>query len=89
MFFLARAHVQERVKRAEQQFQSLPKHHQILLPDVLSNLAQISKCADRNHELLQAIVDNSLYMFENIEYGRRVRLDFARQSAFHTLYTQM
>lgn len=72
---LVRVHVEEQVKRAERQFRSLPQHHQNLLPDVLSNLAQISKCADHNQELLQAIINNSLHMFENIEYGERVRLD--------------
>lgn len=69
-----RVHVQEQVKRAELQFQSLPQKHQNLLPNVLSHLAQVSKCAEKNHELLQAIVHNSLHMFENIEYGQRVRL---------------
>lgn len=67
-----RVHVQEQVKRAELQFQSLPQNHQNLLPNVLSHLAQISKCAEKNQELLQAIVHNSLHMFENTEYGQRV-----------------
>lgn len=70
-FRFYRVHVEEQVKRAERQFRSLPQHHQNLLPDVLSNLAQISKCADHNQELLQAIINNSLHMFENIEYGER------------------
>lgn len=61
------------VKRAEGQFLTLPKHHQTLLPGVLTNLAHVSQCADHNHEVLQAIVHNSLHMFENIEYGDRVR----------------
>ncbi|XP_063345805.1 carnosine N-methyltransferase isoform X2 [Pelmatolapia mariae] len=67
----ARIHVQEQVKRAERQFQSLPQHHQDLLPHVLSNLAQIGQCADHNQEVLQAIVHHSLHMFENMEYGER------------------
>lgn len=73
--FLVRVHVGEQVKRAERQFLSLPQHHQDLLPNVLSNLSRISQCADHNQELLQAIVHNSLHMFENIEYGERVRLE--------------
>lgn len=76
LFVSVRVHVQEQVKRAELQFQSLPQNHQNLLPNVLSHLAQVSRCAEKNHELLQAIVHNSLHMFENIEYGQRVRLDF-------------
>lgn len=72
--FPARIHVQEQVKRAERQFQSLPQHHQDLLPHVLSNLAQIGQCADHNQEVLQAIVHHSLHMFENMEYGERVWL---------------
>ena len=70
-----RVHVQEQVKRAERQFLSLPQRHQNLLPDVLSNLTRISQCADHNQEILQAVIHNSLHMFENIEYGERVRLD--------------
>lgn len=77
-----RTHVQEQIKRAELQFWSLPQHHQNLLPDVLSNLACISQCADKNQELLQAIVHNSLHMFENIEYGERVRLNLK----LHVMY---
>uniref|UniRef100_A0A8C6UXE8 Carnosine N-methyltransferase n=1 Tax=Neogobius melanostomus TaxID=47308 RepID=A0A8C6UXE8_9GOBI len=66
-----RIHVQEMVKRAERQFLSLPKSHQSLLPSVLTNLARVSECASCNDEVLQAIVDNSIHMFENIEYGER------------------
>ena len=70
-----RVHVQEQVKRAERQFRSLSQHHQNLVPGVLYNLARISHCADHNQEILQAIVDNSLHMFENVEYGEWVRVD--------------
>ncbi|KAM4576923.1 carnosine N-methyltransferase [Odontesthes bonariensis] len=68
-FRFYRVHVQEQVKRAERQFRSLSQHHQNLVPGVLYNLARISHCADHNQEVLQAIVDNSLHMFENVEYG--------------------
>ncbi|KAM9465268.1 carnosine N-methyltransferase-like [Salvelinus alpinus] len=64
-----RMHVQERVNRAERQFQSLPKHHQLLLPGVLPNLARIRRSVDHNQEVLQAIVLNCVHMFENMEYG--------------------
>lgn len=64
------------VKRAELQFLSLPKEHQALLPGVITNLTRISECANFNDEVLQAIVNNSIHMFENIEYGDRVRLYF-------------
>ncbi|KAM6944402.1 carnosine N-methyltransferase isoform 1-T2 [Lycodopsis pacificus] len=70
-FRFYRVHVQEQVKHAEHQFLSLPQRHQDLLPEVLSNLARISQCADHNQEILQGIVHNSLHMFENIEYGER------------------
>ncbi|XP_056275762.1 carnosine N-methyltransferase [Pseudoliparis swirei] len=70
-FRFYRVHVQEQVKRAERQILSLPQRHQDLLPDVLSNLDRISQCADHNQEILQAVVHNSLHMFENIEYGDR------------------
>uniref|UniRef100_A0AAQ5XV83 Carnosine N-methyltransferase n=1 Tax=Amphiprion ocellaris TaxID=80972 RepID=A0AAQ5XV83_AMPOC len=66
-----RVHVQEQVKRAERQFRSLSQRHQNLLPGVLSNLTRISQCADHNQEVLQAIIHNSLHMFENMEYGER------------------
>lgn len=68
-----RVHVQDQIKRAERQFRSIPKHHQNLLPGILANLTRISQCADQNHELMQAIVHNSLHMFENTKYGERVR----------------
>ncbi|XP_018524231.1 carnosine N-methyltransferase isoform X1 [Lates calcarifer] len=77
-FRFYRVHVQEQVKRAERQFRSLPQHHQNLLPGVLSNLTRISQCADHNQEVLQAIIHNSLDMFENIGYGERVRPDETR-----------
>ncbi|XP_042278145.1 carnosine N-methyltransferase isoform X2 [Thunnus maccoyii] len=70
-FRFYRFHIQEHVKRAERQFHSLPQRHQNLLPAVQSNLARISKCADHNQEVLQAIIHNSIHMFENIEYGER------------------
>ncbi|XP_034548687.1 carnosine N-methyltransferase isoform X2 [Notolabrus celidotus] len=70
-----RVHVGEQVKRAERQFLSLPKRHQNMLPNVLSNLARIRQCADHNQEVLQAIIHNSLDMFENIEYGERLQKD--------------
>ncbi|KAK7933880.1 hypothetical protein WMY93_004776 [Mugilogobius chulae] len=66
-----RIHVQEMVKRAERQFLSLPKEHQALLPGVMTNLTRVSECANSNDEVLQAIVNNSIHMFENIEYGDR------------------
>ncbi len=83
-----RVHVEEQVKRAERQFRSLPQHHQSLLPNVLSNLARISQCATHNQELLHAIVQNSLHMFENIEYGERVRLHLNIQYK-HGLYASV
>ncbi|KAM9392862.1 carnosine N-methyltransferase [Pholidichthys leucotaenia] len=64
-------HVKEQVRRAERQFQSLPQHHQDLLPNFLLKLSRISQCADHNQEVLQAIIHNSLHMFENMEYGER------------------
>lgn len=67
-----RMHVQERVNRAERQFQSLPEHHQLLLPGVLPNLARIRRSVDHNQEVLQAIVLNCIHMFENMEYGEEV-----------------
>ncbi|XP_030647685.1 carnosine N-methyltransferase [Chanos chanos] len=64
-----RIHVQERVNRAERQFRYLPEHHQLLLPDFLPNLDKIRHCVDQNQEVLQAIVQNCVHMFENIQYG--------------------
>ncbi|TWW54500.1 Carnosine N-methyltransferase [Takifugu flavidus] len=69
-FSYYRVHVQEQVRRAELQYESLPQKHRKLLPNVLAHLAQISRCAEKNQELLRAIVHNSLHMFENIERGR-------------------
>lgn len=77
--FSFRVHVQEQVKRAELQFWSLSQRHQAMLPDVLSNLARVKECAKHNQEILEAIVHNSLHMFENVEYGDRVRLDLHRE----------
>lgn len=45
----------------------------------MSNLTCISECADKNQEILQAIIHNCLYMFENIDYGHRVS-HYIRQS---------
>ncbi|KAM6930614.1 carnosine N-methyltransferase [Xenentodon cancila] len=70
-FRFYRVHLQEQVKRAERQFRSLSQSHQNLVPDVLSNLARISRCAEHNQEVLQAIIQNSLHMFENMEYGEQ------------------
>ncbi|XP_008293928.1 carnosine N-methyltransferase [Stegastes partitus] len=70
-FRFYRVHVQEQVRRAERQYRSLSQRHQNLLPGVLSNLTCISQCADHNQEVLQAIIHNSLHMFENMEYGER------------------
>ncbi|XP_061674351.1 carnosine N-methyltransferase isoform X5 [Syngnathoides biaculeatus] len=70
-FRFYRGHVQEHVNRAERHFLSLPERHQNLLPSVLPHLARIRQCADHNHEVLQAIVEHSIHMFENIEYGER------------------
>ncbi|XP_004072743.2 carnosine N-methyltransferase [Oryzias latipes] len=67
-FRFYRAHVQEQIVRAERQFKSLSPHHQSLVPGVLSNLARISQCAEHNQKVLQAIIQNSLHMFENVEY---------------------
>ncbi|XP_069555822.1 carnosine N-methyltransferase isoform X1 [Brachyistius frenatus] len=78
-FKFYRVHVQEQVKRAECQFRSISQRHQSLLPNVLSNLACISQCADHNQEVLQAIIHNSLHMFDNMEYGERVRPDITQE----------
>ncbi|XP_055055052.1 carnosine N-methyltransferase [Misgurnus anguillicaudatus] len=64
-----RIHVHERVNRAERHFRCLPDHHQKLLTNFLPNLSKIRYCIDRNQEVLQAIVHNCIYMFENMEYG--------------------
>ncbi|XP_007564562.1 PREDICTED: carnosine N-methyltransferase-like [Poecilia mexicana] len=66
-----RFHVHEQVKRAERQFRSLSQRHQRVLPGVLSNLARVRQCAEHNQEILDAVVHNSLHMFENVEYGER------------------
>ncbi|XP_015242853.1 PREDICTED: carnosine N-methyltransferase [Cyprinodon variegatus] len=66
-----RFHVQEQVKRAERQFYSLSQRHQTMLPGVLANLGRIMQCAEHNQDVLEAIVHNSLHMFENVEYGER------------------
>ncbi|KAM6965338.1 carnosine N-methyltransferase [Aplochiton taeniatus] len=76
-----RVHVQERVKRAERQFRSLPQHHQLLLPEVLPNLERINCCVDHNQEVLQAIVLNCVNMFENMEYGEEDDLRKVRPSS--------
>ncbi|KAK7172980.1 hypothetical protein R3I93_002948 [Phoxinus phoxinus] len=65
-----RIHVHERVNRAERQFRCLPDHHQQLLTNFLPNLSKIRCCVDRNQEVMQAIVNNCLDMFENMEYGQ-------------------
>ncbi|XP_046871747.1 carnosine N-methyltransferase [Hypomesus transpacificus] len=75
-----RIHVQERVKRAESQYRSLPQHHQMLLPAVPSNLARIQYCVDHNQDVLQAIVLNCVHMFENMEYGEEDDLRKVRPS---------
>ncbi|KAM8865854.1 carnosine N-methyltransferase [Synchiropus picturatus] len=81
-FRFYRIHVQDQVKRAERQFLSLPQHHQNLVPSVLTNLARISQCADHNQEVLESIIQNSIHMFENIEYGEREDPRKVRASTF-------
>ncbi|XP_028312797.1 carnosine N-methyltransferase isoform X1 [Gouania willdenowi] len=66
-----RVHIHEQVKRAESQLRSLSIRHQSLLLGVLSKLARVRQCADHNQEVLQAIIYNSMHMFENTEYGER------------------
>lgn len=51
----------------------------------MSNLASISECADKNQEILQAIIHNCLYMFENIDYGQRVS-HYTRKSSTKSVY---
>nr|XP_015827710.2 carnosine N-methyltransferase isoform X1 [Nothobranchius furzeri] len=85
-FRFYRVHVQEQVTRAERQFLSLSQKHQNLLPGVLPKLARVRECAEHNQEILEAIVHNSLHMFENVEYGNRVGLD-SNQS--HTHYAHI
>ncbi|XP_056379242.1 carnosine N-methyltransferase isoform X1 [Hyla sarda] len=63
------SHIHERVNRAERQFLSLPTSQQNMLPNFLSNLDRIRKCADHNQEILQLIVNDCTCMFENKEYG--------------------
>ncbi|XP_037536614.1 carnosine N-methyltransferase [Nematolebias whitei] len=70
-FRFYRVHVQEQVKRAELQFWSLSQRHRDLLPGVLPKLGRVKECAKHNQEVLEAIVHNSLHMFENVEYGDR------------------
>ncbi|XP_077105145.1 carnosine N-methyltransferase [Ranitomeya variabilis] len=68
-FTCYRSHIHERVNRAERQFVSLPKSQQNMLPNFHSNLDRIRKCADHNQEILQLIVNDCTFMFENKEYG--------------------
>ncbi|XP_053466485.1 carnosine N-methyltransferase isoform X1 [Ictalurus furcatus] len=67
-----RTHVEERLKRCERQFRSLPRRHQQLLSGFLDKLAEIRRCMECNHEVLQAIVQNCTHMFENMEYDEDV-----------------
>ncbi|MED6285978.1 Carnosine N-methyltransferase [Characodon lateralis] len=80
-FRFYRSHVQEQVKRAERQFQSLSQRHKRLLPGVISNLDRVRRCAEHNQEVLDAIVHNGLHMFENVEYGEREDPRKARTSS--------
>ncbi|MCJ8746711.1 hypothetical protein PDJAM_G00144830 [Pangasius djambal] len=63
-----RTHVEERLKRCERHFLSLPRRHQQLLSGFLDKLAEIRRCMECNHEVLQAIIQNCTHMFENMEY---------------------
>nr|XP_033782681.1 carnosine N-methyltransferase isoform X2 [Geotrypetes seraphini] len=61
--------IHERVNRTEKQFISLPANQQKLLPQFLSHLEKIRKCIDHNQQILQAIVNDCMHMFENKEYA--------------------
>ncbi|XP_078531909.1 carnosine N-methyltransferase-like [Lissotriton helveticus] len=61
--------IRERVNRAERQFRSLPDNQQNLLPDFFPHLDRIRQCIDHNQEILEAIVEDCIHMFENKEYG--------------------
>ncbi|KAI5625269.1 carnosine N-methyltransferase isoform X1 [Silurus asotus] len=63
-----RTHFEERLKRCERHFLSLPRRHQQLLSGFLDKLAEIRRCMECNHEVLQAIVHSCTHMFENMEY---------------------
>ncbi|XP_028852083.1 carnosine N-methyltransferase isoform X2 [Denticeps clupeoides] len=68
-----RVHVHERLNRAERHFRCLPQHHRLLLPSFTSNLAKVRRCVDHNQDVLQAIINNCIHMFENMEYGEDVQ----------------
>ncbi|XP_069481931.1 carnosine N-methyltransferase [Ambystoma mexicanum] len=59
----------ERVNRAERQFRSLPDNQRNLLPDFFPHLDRIRQCINHNQEILEAIVEDCVHMFENKEYG--------------------
>ncbi|KAF5890125.1 carnosine N-methyltransferase-like [Clarias magur] len=68
VFKYYRIYVDERLKRCERQFLSLPRRHQQLLSGYLDKLAEIRRCMECNHKILQDIVQNCTHMFENMEY---------------------
>ncbi|XP_062873897.1 carnosine N-methyltransferase isoform X2 [Trichomycterus rosablanca] len=63
-------HIEERLKRCERHFFSLPKHHRQLLSGFQAKLDEIRRCAGRNHDVLQDIVHNCTHMFENMDYDQ-------------------
>ncbi|XP_029471910.1 carnosine N-methyltransferase isoform X2 [Rhinatrema bivittatum] len=61
--------IHERVNRTERQFRSLSANQQKLLPQFLPHLDKIRKCIDHNQQILQAIVNDCMNMFENKDYA--------------------
>lgn len=57
-----------RIKRTEQYLLSLPLAHQQLLGKYRNRLQEIKKCIAVNDELIQLIIKDANYLFENVFY---------------------
>jgi len=63
--FPNRAHAQQRVSRALNNYRKLPSHHQKMLTQYAEHLVAVSTAVDTNHQFVRCIVDKAVGMFDN------------------------
>ncbi|KAK7792666.1 hypothetical protein R5R35_012025 [Gryllus longicercus] len=61
-----RIHSLQRVTKTETYLAALPANHQALLADYKGHLRDIKTCIERNHRIIQLIIKDVAYMFENV-----------------------
>ncbi|ESO98875.1 hypothetical protein LOTGIDRAFT_158828 [Lottia gigantea] len=55
----------QRVKRAERYFDEIPERHRNMIPYFKDHLATIRTCIDHNSQVVEVLIKDANYMFEN------------------------